>query len=130
MASTPPDGAQLPLPRNFLRPCVLLLLKESPAHGYDLLERLKAFGFPGTDPGGLYRMLRGLEQDGLVRSAWEPSIAGPQRRIYEITRAGGEALHEHAQALQRTAQILDGFVSRYGEFVALPPRTERARTRR
>ena len=129
MASGPADTGTLPLPRNFLRPSVLLLLKESPAHGYDLLERLKAFGFPGSDPGGLYRMLRGLEQEGLVRSAWEPSVAGPQRRIYEITRAGGEALHEHAQALQGTAEILDGFVSRYGEFVALPPRRDRARTR-
>ena len=119
MASGPPDGGVLPLPRNFLRPCVLLLLKESPAHGYDLLERLRAFGFPGSDPGGLYRMLRGLEGEGLVRSAWEPSAAGPQRRIYEITRAGGEALHEHARGLRQTAGVLDAFVSRYGEFVAL-----------
>src|SRR5919205_446393 len=76
---TPPAPAVLTLPRNFLRPCVLLLLRESPAHGYDLLERLKAFGFPGSDPGGLYRMLRGLEDEGLVRSAWAPPAAGPAR---------------------------------------------------
>ncbi len=119
--STAPEGAGLALPRNFLRPCVLLLLKESPAHGYDLLERLKAFGFPGTDPGGLYRMLRGLEEEGLVRSAWEPSVAGPQRRRYEITRAGSETLHEHAKALAATGGILDAFVSRYSEYVALRP---------
>ena len=41
------------LPRNFVRPCVLLLLREHPAHGYDLLERLKVFGFSPTDPGRL-----------------------------------------------------------------------------
>jgi poly-beta-hydroxybutyrate-responsive repressor len=119
MASTPPDGVSLP--RNFLRPCVLLLLKESPAHGYDLLERLKAFGFPGSDPGGLYRTLRGLEEEGLVSSSWEPSMAGPQRRRYELTRAGSEVLHEHAKALLGTAQVLEAFVSRYREFVALAP---------
>ena len=79
-----------PLPRNFLRPCILLLLRESPAHGYDLLERAKAFGFTGSDPGGLYRALRALEAEGLVRSAWEPSPEGPDRRIYEITREGAE----------------------------------------
>ena len=55
------------LPRNFLRPCLLLLLREQPAHGYELLERLRTFGF-ARDPGGLYRALRGLEQDGFVRS--------------------------------------------------------------
>ena len=128
--STAPDAAPIPLPRNFLRPCVLLLLKESPAHGYDLLERLKAFGFPGSDPGGLYRMLRGLESEGLVRSAWEPSAAGPQRRIYEITRAGGEALHEHAQGLLVTAGVLGAFVSRYEEFVALSAGAASPRYRR
>jgi len=115
------------LPRNFLRPCVLLLLRESPAHGYDLLERLKAFGFATSDPGGLYRLLRGLEDEGLVHSAWAPSAAGPARRIYELTRAGGEALHEHAKALAATTDILHAFVSRYGEYVALQPAaTERS----
>jgi PadR family transcriptional regulator, regulatory protein PadR len=118
--SRPADTVALPLPRSFLRPCVLLLLKESPSHGYDLLERLKAFGFPGSDAGGLYRMLRGLEDEGLVRSAWEQSAAGPARRIYELTRAGSEALHAHALALMATGEILQAFLSRYGEFVALP----------
>jgi PadR family transcriptional regulator PadR len=108
------------LPRNFLRPCVLLLLREAPAHGYDLLERLRAFGFTRSDPGGLYRTLRALEEDGLVRSAWEPSPQGPDRRIYEITRAGAERLHDAAGGLRETAEILERFVSRYEEFVALP----------
>jgi poly-beta-hydroxybutyrate-responsive repressor len=104
-----------------MRPCVLLLLKESPAHGYDLVERLKAFGFPGSDPGGLYRVLRGLEEEGLVSSAWEPSLAGPQRRRYELTRAGSEDLHGHAKSLLATTEVLEAFVSRYREFVALAP---------
>ena len=128
--STPADEVAVTLPRNFLRPCVLLLLKESPAHGYDLVERLKAFGFPGTDPGRLYRMLRGLEREGLVGSAWEPSVAGPQRRRYELTRAGGEALHGHAKELLATAGLLEDFVSRYSEFVALQPAKRGAGTPR
>jgi PadR family transcriptional regulator, regulatory protein PadR len=117
MSTADPAGM---LPRNFLRPCVLLLLRESPAHGYDLLERLQSFGFTRSDPGGLYRTLRALESEGLVHSAWEPSRQGPDRRIYNITRAGAEAVHEAAQRLQATAQVLERFVSRYEEFVALP----------
>ena len=105
------------LPRTFLRPCVLLLLRESPAHGYDLLERLRPFGFTRADPGGLYRMLRTLEDEGLVHSAWERSATGPDRRIYTLTRAGAEALHDHARSLAATADILGDFVSRYAEFV-------------
>ena len=111
------------LPRNFVRPCVLLLLREHPAHGYDLLERLKAFGFSPTDPGRLYRALRSLEGEGLVHSAWESSDSGPNRRIYELTREGMEELHEHAQTLAATGAALERFLLRYEEFVALRRRT-------
>lgn len=126
--STRPD---LPLPRNFLRPCVLLLLRESPAHGYDLLERLRAFGFSGSDPGGLYRTLRALEEEGLVRSGWAASASGgPDRRVYEIARAGMEHLHQHVLGLEETRRVLDSLLSRYEEFVAMPRIEEQARVER
>ena len=108
------------LPKNFLRPCLLLLLREQPAHGYELLERLRALGFDRDDPGRLYRALRALEGEGLVRSSWERSESGPDRRTYELTRPGMEHLHESAAALEATRGLLDLFLSRYGEFVALP----------
>lgn len=119
--STGTERAAPILPRNFLRPCVLLLLRESSAHGYDLLERLARLGFERQDPGGLYRTLRVLEEEGFVHSAWERSDQGPDRRIYEITRAGAEHLHEQAKALNATASLLGDFLSRYSEFVALRP---------
>ena len=115
------------LPKNFLRPCLLLLLREHPAHGYDLLERLRPLGFNRDDPGRLYRALRSLETDGLVRSVWEKSTTGPDRRMYELTRIGMEELHDSAKALMLTDRILGTFLSRYSEFVALEPR-KRTRT--
>ena len=117
------------LPKNFLRPCLLLLLREQPAHGYELLERLRPLGYAGDDPGGLYRALRALEQDGLVRSAWHSSNAGPDRRIYELTRAGTEELHRRAEELARAQDVLGVFLSRYAEFVALPRGRTPARAR-
>ena len=113
-------------PKNFLRPCLLLLLRERAAHGYDLLERLRPLGFTGEDPGRLYRALRALEKEGLVRSAWEHSKAGPDRRIYELTRAGMEELHRASIALAATRDSLHVFLSRYGEFVALERELEPA----
>lgn len=116
MSSTDPVPA---LPKKFVRPALLLLLLEQPAHGYELLERLQPFGFGRADPGGLYRNLRALEDAGLVHSAWQRSTAGPDRRIYHLTRAGREDLHVHAKALAATSQTLQVFLSRYREFVAL-----------
>ncbi len=107
------------LPKNFLRACLLLLLREQPAHGYELLERLQSLGFDRDDPGGLYRALRSLEEEELVHSGWEASGSGPHRRIYQLTRAGMEELHERAKELVGTRGAIDVFLSRYGEFVAL-----------
>ena len=118
------------LPKNFVRACLLLLLREQPAHGYELLERLRPLGFDRDDPGRLYRALRALEDEQLVRSSWEASDSGPDRRIYELTRAGMEELHVAAKALGSTRDVLGVFLSRYGEFVALPHERRRDRSRR
>lgn len=117
------------LPKGFLRPCLLLLLREDRAHGYDLLERVQSLGFDGSDPGGLYRALRALEKEKLVRSAWEPSETGPERRTYEITRAGMEELHRSAKAIAAGNRIAAGFLSRYEEFVSLPRPSRAVRDR-
>ncbi len=118
MSAEPAAGV---LPRNFLRPCLLLLLREEPAHGYDLLQRLRTLGFVREDPGGLYRALRALEEEGLVHSAWEHSAAGPARRRYTVTRAGVEELHRRAGGASEANQILEVFLSRYAEWVELGP---------
>jgi poly-beta-hydroxybutyrate-responsive repressor len=112
------------LPRNFLRPCLLLLLREHPSHGYDLHERLRSLDPRPSDAGRLYRALRALEGDGLVRSVWEKSAVGPDRRTYQLTRPGMESLHESAQALRGTDQTVGVFLSRYLEFVALDRHTD------
>lgn len=103
------DGGQ---PKNFLRPCLLLLLAEQNAHGYELLERLKPFGF-SRDPGGLYRVLRSMEQEGLVASQWLSSAAGPDRCQYRLTPLGGEWLGAWADTLDETRRTLEGFLRRY-----------------
>lgn len=120
--STSTEQATAALPRNFVRPCILLLLRERATHGYDLLERLRAFGFTRDDPGRLYRALRSLEQDGLVRSDWEWSPGGPDRRIYEVTRPGVEELHRLVNDLDAGRETLERFLSRYEEFVQLSAR--------
>jgi len=103
------------LPRDFLSPCVLLLLRERPTYGYDLLERIAEFGFDDTDPGGLYRILRKLETQGLVHSAWQESPQGPQRRTYELTAHGVEILTERAREFAAGERRVDAFLSRYVE---------------
>ena len=71
---------------RFVEPAILLLLSEQVSHGYELLERLAEL-IPGEriDMGNLYRLLRALEEDGLVRSHWDEALPGPAKRTYELT---------------------------------------------
>lgn len=101
------------LPRQYLRPCLLLLLAEGPSHGYDLLDQVRRLGIRAAEPGGLYRYLRLMEKEDLVRSWWEPSQAGPARRTYVLNEAGRLALDEAARSLHSVRRILVGLLDRY-----------------
>ena len=103
------------LPRNYLRASLLLLIAETPAHGYDLLEQIAELGLRTVDPGGLYRSLRVMEQDGLVESWWEHSTAGPARRSYRLTDEGVDWLHAWAGALRESHRYLSIYLGRYQE---------------
>ncbi len=110
------------LPRNFPRPCLLLLIGEQPSHGYDLLERMGQLGVHSVDPGGLYRALRMLERDSLAASRWETSSNGPPRRVYSLTAPGWEMLRTWATTLAETHAVLSTYLDRYGALDTLAPR--------
>jgi len=96
---------------RFTEPALLLLLRERPAHGYDLLERLPELtGEQRVEMGNLYRLLRALEEEGLVRSEWADG-----KRTYAITDAGQRLLDEWVEALRRALTRTETFVQRYEE---------------
>jgi poly-beta-hydroxybutyrate-responsive repressor len=101
---------------RFAEPALLLLLREHPAHGYDLLERLPELtGESRIEMGNLYRLLRGLEEEGLVTSEWDDSSPGPAKRRYAIAPAGERLLDQWAEALQRSQERTARFLARYEE---------------
>jgi PadR family transcriptional regulator PadR len=101
------------LPRNYVRPCVLLLLAEGTAHGYELVEQVRDLGLVNADAAGVYRCLRAMDEEGLVRSRWEPSTVGPARRTYVLTAEGARRLAALSGALSQAAAILGGFLDRH-----------------
>ena len=113
-------------PRNFLQPCLLLLLRERSDHGYDLVSRLRELHVVDGDAGAVYRSLRGLERNGLVRSSWQTSDAGPARRTYQVTSAGIADLNRQAVLLEATHQTLHVFRDRYQRLTTtgVPPGAE------
>jgi PadR family transcriptional regulator PadR len=100
---------------RFAEPAVLHLLRERPAHGYELLEQLPELIGERMDMGNLYRFLRLLEAEGIVRSEWEDDLPGPSKRTYELTDEGRALLDEWARALRDARERIDGFLTRYDE---------------
>jgi DNA-binding PadR family transcriptional regulator len=78
-----------------MRMPLLALLAKEPAHGYELkaqLEQVFGEAYPSPNIGQIYVTLQRLERDGLVRSQPVVQAARPNKRVYELTDAGHEAL--------------------------------------
>jgi PadR family transcriptional regulator, regulatory protein PadR len=100
-------------PRNWLEPVALVTLREWNSYGYELMQRLTQFGFEAMNPGTLYRTLRRMEENGVVKSKWETSEGGPARRRYFITEAGEMYLRLWADALEQSQRTMNAFFRLY-----------------
>lgn len=105
--------------KNFVLPFILLLLSRVSLHGYELSQKLEAFGFKTLDQGNLYRLLRQLEKDELLSSEWDTSGSGPAKRRYSITKAGITYLKGYANQLESYQSLLDQFFKMYTSFFEL-----------
>jgi PadR family transcriptional regulator len=99
---------------RFTEPAILLLLREGPKHGYELLERLPELSSADghVDLGNLYRLLRAMEAEDLVSSTWQTD-SGPPRRVYRLTASGERLLDGWAGSLREMRRTVDNFLTHY-----------------
>jgi PadR family transcriptional regulator PadR len=104
---------------RFVEPALLLLLRDGETHGYDLAESLAEL-VPDErfDLGNLYRLLRSLEEEGLVSSRWRDDLPGRAKRTYELTEQGRAVLATWAASLENLSKTLGAFGRRYQEGAA------------
>jgi PadR family transcriptional regulator PadR len=95
----------------FVEPAALAALLRRAGHGYDLRREIREItgGELEVDAGGLYRVLRRMEEEGFVTSAWADGGSGPQRRDYELTAEGRELAEDwevHLRERERLSGLL------------------------
>ena len=112
------------LPKNFITPWVLLVLKQWNLHGYLILQQLNRMGFADVDHATLYRELRRLEKEGFVSSEWEAGDSGPARRVYSLTDAGEEMLLGWTDVVSGYQRMINGFFDLYAQVFGLAPQAE------
>ena len=117
------------MPKNLMVPVLLLSLRNWNLHGYKLIQELTRFGFSSVDQGNVYRTLRQLEKDDMVKSEWDTTTGGPAKRIYSITDAGEAYLQTCSDALEQYQSIINRFFTLYMDMF-LPSNQTTSRMRR
>jgi PadR family transcriptional regulator PadR len=85
---------------------------KKPMYGYEIAKELEALagGSLPMNQGALYPVLRSLEQQELLSSYVEPSVAGPARKYYQITPSGRLALRRWRVSWQSTTEFVDSIL--------------------
>lgn len=84
----PEKGPKVAPSGDMLTAHLLAMLNGWSAYGYELAQRLEEAGLGNYNKGSIYRILRQMEDSGLVSSTWDTSKDGPARRIYDLTDTG------------------------------------------
>ena len=63
--------------------------------------------------GNLYRLLRALEEEGLVSSEWDADLPRPAKRRYALTETGAQLLDQWVDALRSSQERTRRFLERY-----------------
>jgi DNA-binding PadR family transcriptional regulator len=98
---------------RWIEPFVLLLIAEGPIHGYSVISQLNKLGLnaDGVDVGMVYRTLRELDAEGLVRTKWGLE-EGPPKREYQLTADGQARLDEWVAVMIERRRLIRSFLER------------------
>ncbi len=106
MANT--EGRRSQLLRGVLDLCLLAVMEDGPAYGYEMTKRLRAHGLSIVGEGSIYPLLGRLERDGLVETRRAASNGGPPRKYYSLSPEGERALRSGVGEWQAARGALDG----------------------
>ncbi len=94
--------------RGFLQFIVLSLIDKQPKYAYEIKSDIFRItnGTFDIDRNNLYKKLRTLEQEGILRSSEEPSVQGANRKYYSLTPFGKKFLKEISKLM---VPVVDSF---------------------
>jgi transcriptional regulator len=98
--------------KGHLDSLILAVLAAEPAHGYAILQELKARSGGAFDlpEGTIYPALHRLERAGLLASGWS-SASGRKRRVYRLTRRGRTRLSARRREWHSFSRAVDAVLA-------------------
>ena len=97
--------------RGVLDLCLLAMVVDEPAYGYEMTRRLRERGLSTVGEGSIYPLLGRLEREGLVATHRASSDGGPPRKYYRFSPSGRRALAEGLQAWREVRAEVDSVLA-------------------
>lgn len=88
---------------KFTQPNILSLLMNEDLHGYVIIQKLQDKQFfkeEQLDKTGIYRMLKSLEDRGIIKSVWDVEGSGNAKKVYAITDSGRDCFANWIMTLE------------------------------
>lgn len=92
--------------------CLLALLDDGEAYGYELAGRLAELEIGAVPGGSLYPALLRLEAAGHLQANWKAGDGGPGRKYYRLTASGRRTLARESESWRAFAGAVDGLLDR------------------
>jgi DNA-binding PadR family transcriptional regulator len=100
--------------KGYIRVAVLILLSKKPHHGYEIMKEIrdKTKGFWKPTAGGVYPILRNLEESGYIKGEWSRQ-KNRKIKVYKITKTGKIVLKH---AIVKQSEIASSMNALFQEF--------------
>lgn len=93
---------------------LLLQLADAPAYGGMLMKKLEnELPYCFSDSAMIYRSLKDMEDNELIKASWETKENGKPIKWYNITPKGLEMLNELAEDIKKRQANFEYFLSKY-----------------
>jgi DNA-binding PadR family transcriptional regulator len=101
--------------KGYIRIAALILLSKKPYHGYEIMREIRerTRGFWRPTAGGIYPILRNLEDSKYIEGKWDLQKKR-KRKIFRITEAGKQVLK---RSLAKESQIANSMSGLFTEFM-------------
>lgn len=87
------DDWKSQIKRGTLEFCILLMIRQKPSYGYEIISTLEKYPIMAAKENTIYPLLRRLMKEEYISSSWQESTEGlPPRKYYSLTDKGREYL--------------------------------------
>jgi DNA-binding PadR family transcriptional regulator len=100
--------------KGYIRIATLTLLSKKPHHGYELMKEIRerTRGFWKPTAGGMYPILRDLQETGYIQGKWDTKTKR-RKRVYVITASGRAVLKQALEKENHLANTMRNLIQEY-----------------